>query len=427
MVLHRKPIGGFNKMKLVWVCYSRMLESVEHLSGSERIERLRHLAADGIEVHLIAGQFNEKHYSSCVSANLHLVSIPIKYLPMFSTIIYGLTLFFFLPFYLIRVRPDVVICDQSPSIFLIWKPILSKLLNFKLIIDVRSTPVTSGTRVKIVFHSSMWVAKTLFDGMTVVTPLMRDEICHTFNIDPNWTGILSNGISEEFISTEEIIDRGRILREQLGLTNKFVILYHGSFRLTGGLIESIKAIALVKDKHPDAVLFLLGSSDRQLLDLLRQTIKENKVEENVFLHGPVGFLKVPEFIAMSNLGLVPLPNIPFWRYQQPLKLLEYLAMNKTVIISESPAHRIVVSNNKNAIYVPQVTPTEIAKAIEYAYNNKEKLDEWGRIGRDIVIKKYVWKKVNEDFTAYLQTVRLSKNGYATPKKRQNYRACISKF
>jgi hypothetical protein len=170
MAYSTKSIDLSKKMKLVWACHSRMLESGEHLSGSERIERLRHLAADGDEVHLIAAQFDKKHYSSSVSANLHLISIPIKYLPMFSTIIYGLTLFFFLPFYLVRVRPDVVVCDQSPSIFLVWKPILSKLLNFKLIIDVRSTPVSSGTRVKIIFHSSMWVAKALFDGMTVVTP-----------------------------------------------------------------------------------------------------------------------------------------------------------------------------------------------------------------------------------------------------------------
>jgi glycosyltransferase involved in cell wall biosynthesis len=389
------------------------LESLEHLSGSEIIERLRHLAEDGNEVHLVAAQFSKKGYNHRVSPNLHLVSIPLKYLPVFSPIIYGFALFIFLPIYLVRVCPDFVISDQSTALFLLWKPILAKFLKFKMILDVRSTPVSSGTRVNAIFRSSIWVAKALFDGMTVVTPLMRDEICHTFNIAHDWTGILSNGISEEILSPEKENDNGRILRERLGLAKKFVILYHGSFRLTGGLIESIRAVALIKDKHPNVTLFLLGSSDRQLLDLLRQTIKENKVEENVILHEPVDFHEVPRYIAMSDLGLVPLPNIPFWRYQQPLKLLEYMAMNKAFIVSDSPAHRLVVPDSKNAIYISHVAPLDIATAIEYAYHNRDKLDEWGKVGRDIVMNQYVWKKVNEDFLIYLQSVRLGEKGHAT--------------
>jgi glycosyltransferase involved in cell wall biosynthesis len=248
----------------------------------------------------------------------------------------------------------------------------------------------------------------MFDGITVVTPMMRDEICRLFGLDPSWTGILPNGISEEVFAPEEENCNRVVLREQLGLTKKYVIMYHGAFRMNGGLIESIRAIALLKESHPGIVLFLLGHAEEEDMDLLVQTIKENRVEKNVIIHEPVGFYEVPKYIAASDLGLVPLPNIQFWRYQQPLKLLEYLAMNKPCAVSDSPAHRAIVGESKSAIYIPRIAPFEIADAIKYAYDHRTELIEWGKEGRLIVMKKFIWKKVNETLVTYLQSVPLSK-------------------
>ena len=84
-------------------------------------------------------------------------------------------------------------------------------------------------------------------------------------------------------------------------------------------------------------------------------------------------------------------------------------MKKPVIISDIPAHRSVIRDNKNGIYVSHVNPVEIAKAIRYAYDNRDKLKEWGKIGRQIVIRKYVWKKVNEDLMNYLLKIKLGEN------------------
>jgi glycosyltransferase involved in cell wall biosynthesis len=417
--MHAESPKSPQKMKLLWFCYSRILESGETF-GSERIERVRHLAEEGHEEHLIAAYFNKERFAILNNPRLHFVSIPMKYKPLISTVLYGLFLFFFGPFYLAKYRPDVAISDHTTTPFLIWHPLLSRLLRFKTILDVRSTPVGGGARAtlhaRVQFRISVWIAKSIFNGITVVTPMMRDEICRSFKINPEWTAVLSNGISDEVFSPEKEKNTSKAFRAQLGLSKKFVIIYHGSFRQNGGLVESVQAIALLKESHPDVVLYLLGSSTKGVADLLKHTIQESNVEKNVIQHAPVEFHEVPKFIAMSDLGLVPLPNIPFWRYQQPIKLLEYMAMNKAFIVSESPAHRIIISNSKNAIYIQKVTPPEIAKAIEYAYNNRDKLDEWGQTGRSVVMERYIWKKVNEELMIYLRNVQLGETGSATLKR-----------
>jgi len=378
-----------------------MLEGRYHFSGSERIERLSYLSREGIEAYLLTGYFEKNSYQK--DKNLHLLSVPLKYVPIISPLLYGLALFFFLPFYILKIRPDFIVSDISPTPSLIWKPFLSRFVNFKMVLDIRSTPVSTRRRRlgQFSFNLAVWIAKTIFDGMTVVTPMMKKEICRIFGIRSDWVGVLPNGISDDFLKgcREEGDVKG--LREKLGLSNKFVIIYHGSFRSGGGVFESIEAIKLVKNENPDIVFFILGAGTK-ILPIYMRAIETSAVQDNVILHEPVDFHSVPDYISMSDVGLVPLPNIPAWRYQQPLKLLEYMAMGKTIIATDSPAHRYVTGENNNVIYVSNAFPNELAAAMIFSYRNRTKLEDWGRIGQQIIAEKYVWKKVNEDFVCYLK-------------------------
>jgi glycosyltransferase involved in cell wall biosynthesis len=391
-------------MRLLWITWLRALESHSHLSGSERIERLSSLSREGVQAYLLSGNFPKSQYQE--SKNLHLVSIPLKYVPIISPVLYGLALFFFLPLYIIKIRPDYILSDISTTPSLIWKPFLSKLLKFKAVLDIRSTPVNTRRHrsEQTIFNFSIWIAKTMFDGITIVTTMMKKELCQKFGLRLDRVSVLSNGISDDFVNYTKQKCNAIALKEKLGLSNKFVIIYHGSFRSTGGLFESIAAMKLIKKDYPDIVLFLLGTTSPQLLRALRRVIETNDVQNNVIIHGSVSFHEVPDFISISDVGLVPLPNIPTWRFQQPLKLLEYMSMGKMIIAVNSPAHRDAAGESNNVKYVSNLTPNALSDAIIFTYNNKEKLENWGRQGRQVVLEKYVWKKVNAEFIKYLSII-----------------------
>ncbi len=104
---------------------------------------------------------------------------------------------------------------------------------------------------------------------------------------------------------------------------------------------------------------------------------------------------------MADVGIVPLPDMPDWRNQNPIKLIEYLAMAKTVIATNIPANRAVIGRNKCGIYVSSTNPEEIAKAISYAYDNRKKLNEWGASGREIVEAEYGYDRIAQKFEKYL--------------------------
>jgi glycosyltransferase involved in cell wall biosynthesis len=137
---------------------------------------------------------------------------------------------------------------------------------------------------------------------------------------------------------------------------------------------------------------------------MKDLIRVKRLQDNIIIHSSVEYVDVPKYIAMSDVGIVPLPNHPYWRLQSPLKLLEYLAMKKPVIATDIPAHLAAIGRAKCGVYISSIEPAEIAEAIAYTYENRDKLAEWGAIGRTIVQEKYTWEKVAADLESYLLSI-----------------------
>jgi len=385
--------------KIVWIT-ELILDT--HVHRTSRIEILRHLAERGYEVHLLA-IWSKKRYSIS-DPNVHICCFPLRYAPLVQAYFFSAMLFLFLPVFVLLKKPQFIIAEPGPSILaFMWKPLLSSCLRLKVILDIRSTPVESsgwlGSLKALMFNISVLIAKRIFDGLTIITTPMKEEISRKFHIDPESIGVWTSGVSTTLFEPTKYVNEGLQLRDENALTGKFVVFYHGALTLHRGIIESVKSIEILKSKYDDIVFFLLGNGPA--LPVIRTLIQENCLQDKVIVHDVVNYTDVPKYIAMSDVGIVPLPDIPDWRYQCPLNLLEYLAMEKTAIITDIPGNRAIVGESKCGIYIPSADPGEIAEAIAYLRNEKKMLKEWGSCGRAIVKEKYDWRKVAEHLEDYL--------------------------
>jgi glycosyltransferase involved in cell wall biosynthesis len=312
---------------------------------------------------------------------------------------------FFVPLYSLAKKPDSVIV--TPGAFVIpvtiWAKVLAKPLRIKFVLDIRSTPVEVVSRrarlILLFFNISVLLARKALDGITVITEAMRLEISRKFDLDQRKVGLWTCGVSTELFNAANFPDAPVRLRRDLRLEGKLVILYHGVFGLKRGIIESVKAMSAVSG---DVVLFLLG--DGAALPAIMETIKQGGLADRVVVHKPVKYEDVPKYVAMCDVGLVPLPDMPDWRNQNPLSLLECLAMGKPVILTDIPANRSVVGNDRCGIYVPSATPTNFAKAMQYCNNHREALNRWGSSGRTLVQNKYTWTHVAKCLDDYLTSL-----------------------
>lgn len=392
-----------HRKKILWIKPTTLGIFVHHAA---EMEVLKHLAERGHEIYLFAGlnDLSSKKSFQAAYSRIHLILIPLRCAPIITPLLFAFIVFVFLPFFLLSKRPDFVVLEPSPSVICsLWNPLL-RLSKCKAFLEIRSTPVLKPARVglrgylnMLCFNVSVAMAKKAFCGMTIVTELMKREICDKLHINPKFVGVWTNGVPTTLFKPESY--DGTEMRKKLGLTDKFIIFYHGVFGFHRGIIESIKSIEILKNKHNHFVLFLLGRGPAR--SVLKELVQKSGIQDKVIIHNAVDYVDVPKFIAMCDVGIVPLPDSPNWRHQCPIKLLEYLAMKKVVIVTDIPANREVVGESKCGIYASSTDPKEIAKAIIYAYDNKDKLKKWGSDGRAIVEEKYSWKKVAKDFESFL--------------------------
>ena len=397
--------------RIVWA--RNMLLDTDLFAKAE-IEILQHLTERGYEIFFISGHSKQRYKFR--NSKIHLFSIPTgkNSIPLKLHFIFAVVQFLSFPIYLLKVKPDFVIVDWDSLFSLMPMLPFCRLMGIKFVLDVRTTqtPIRNLYQkvelrqylLNLAFSTSVCIAKKKLDGMTIITDLMKKEVCNKFHIDPNWVGVWSSGVSAEHFRYEKYVHDGIELRGKFGLTNRFIVLYHGAFSQARGLMDAIGAMLMVKDRYPTAVLFLLGTGSIETVGDMRKAIQHNGLQDRVILHDAVDYAEVPKYIAMCDVGIVPLLDLPVWRNQCPLKLLEYLAMKKAVILTDIPCHREVVGNNKCGIYLSSTSPAEIARSIAFAYDNKEKLKEWGAKGRVIVENKYTWEKIAEDLDDYLRLI-----------------------
>lgn len=391
-----------HKTSILWVNFI-LLDLAIHKAAYTDI--LQEFSTKGYKSSLITARSNK--VPQIKNRQARIILIPLKRIPLVLPAMYAILMFFFLPIYILIFSPDFIIMEPNVHILSAFPTVLiSRIKKIKIVLDVRSIPVeTVGLRgylEKFWFFVSIVTAKKLFDGMTILTPLMKKEICNNFGIDSTKIGVWTSGVSVSLFNPENLALKSLALKRKIGLSGKFVVFYHGVFTATRGLEEAIEAIKLLKPKYPDIVFFLLGNG--YILNRLKGLIQREGLQENVILANSVDHSEVPKFIGMCDIGIVPLPNHPYWRFQSPLKLLEYLAMEKVVILTDIPAHRAVIGEAKCGIFISSIDSMEIAGAIEYAYLNKEYLEGWGKIGRELVEEKYTWEKVAKDLEKYLFSI-----------------------
>jgi len=399
-----KTESNLRRMSILWVT-STMLDAELHKSA--RLQLVEQFSNAGHRTSLIAVRSKQKPSFE----RLRILAVPLRYVPVIQPIMFAVVLVFLLPLYVLQWQPDFIVFQPQADVSILGSlpgVFLSKLKKVKCMLDIRSIPVeTAGIRGRLQelwFSVSVLTAKNFLDGMTIITPQMRNEVSRKFQIDPATVGVWTSGVSTSIYDPKQYVGKTTELKNKLGLTGKFVVFYHGVFSPNRGLTELVEAIKILKPKYPQIVAFLLGKgpSSQQLKDL----IKTESLQNNVMIHEPVDYPDVPIFIALSDVTASPLPDNPYWRFSCPLKLLEYMAMEKTIILSNIPAHREVVDRAKCGIYIGSVTPIEIANAVIYAYANSAHLEEWGITGRKIVEERYTWEKVALDLEEYLASLSI---------------------
>lgn len=361
------------------------------------------LSEMGYEVSLVAASYSWNAEKVEPGAYKRVTLLPVGKFPILMTLLLNLQLFIRLIGFLLlaKEKPDVIITDYSGVYTAVPFALAAQLgwLEVRFVLDIRSPPVDLNPRTgwmkEIEYRGGVFLANHFFDGITAITHSLKDDIVRQHRISPQRIGVWSSGASLSRFDPEQ----AQALDDVEQFHGKFVVIHHGVLSLHRGMQQTIDAFELLQDEYPDILLFLLG--DGPAKKILIDRVQQKELESHVYFHDPVPYHAVPDYLAWADVGIIPLPDIPWWRVSSPQKLMEYLAMQKPVILSDIPAHRNVVGEAGFAVYLSEITPQKIAEGIVELYNRRADLDTLGREGRIIIEKEYTWRAQARRLEAFL--------------------------
>jgi glycosyltransferase involved in cell wall biosynthesis len=335
---------------------------------------------------------------------VYLPTIKAKWLNHFT---FFVSAWFYLLYIFIADRPDVIMIDHhaAPATLPFCLFARAGLTRVRFFLDIRTVPVETsgltGRLEKASFRSSIILAKHLFSGVTVISPAMKSLLVTEYGFSEERIGVWSSGVSLTHFNPKSITQiQRRHRRKELGLNGRFVVLYHGTLGMNRGLSEAIDACRIALKSCPELCLVVIGEGAAR--NKLAEKIRSLNLESACVLLNAVPYEDMPLHIAMADIGILPFPDLEWWRVSSPLKLLEYLAMEKPVVVTDIEAHKQVLGASGQGFFAVSNNPEDLSDAILNAYKTGAvQLKKMGTSGRALVEQQYTWDKQADRLEAFL--------------------------
>ncbi|MCX6818598.1 MAG: glycosyltransferase family 4 protein [Candidatus Aenigmarchaeota archaeon] len=177
---------------------------------------------------------------------------------------------------------------------------------------------------------------------------------------------------------------GKRKKMQISLHNS--ILYAGRMAENKGLEELLKAFVHVKEKIPDAKLYLTGKPNRYM-HKIKELIDKLNLKDVIFL----GFVQLENLLYLyKKTSCFVLPSI-----YEPFGLVAGEAMaNNALVILSNKCGIAEILDKRVAFILNDLKPEKIAETIVYVLKHQEKLKPMR-----IKAKKYIETNINIDNTA----------------------------
>jgi glycosyltransferase involved in cell wall biosynthesis len=114
--------------------------------------------------------------------------------------------------------------------------------------------------------------------------------------------------------------------------------------------------------------------------------------------------------------MMPYPISEYWEGNVPIKILEYMAMEKVVLCTNLVAFRTITRGASCAHIIPDNSPERIAAALESLYLQRARLPQWGQAGREIVKTGYTWQAIASDISAFLRRTAATRASLAAVQR-----------
>lgn len=170
-----------------------------------------------------------------------------------------------------------------------------------------------------------------------------------------------------------------------GLTGKTVCGFAGAFHHWHGIDWFVEEVISDLKNHPQLVLFLVGDGPRYqyIIDLA----KEHNITEQILMTGRIEHNEIPKAVAAMDFGIIPDSN----DYGSPMKLFEFMAMGKGMVVPDFTPITEVVEDNFNSWLFERKNKQDCKKRFFEVASDHEQLKKVGKNAIEYIETKRQWR------------------------------------
>jgi colanic acid biosynthesis glycosyl transferase WcaI len=305
-------------------------------------------------------------------------------------------------------KHDAALVMSPPLLMGITAYTVKMLKNTPFVLSVQDlypeTAIELGMlKNKYLINLSQKLEKFLYqksDKIAVISDGFKKNLISK-GIDSDKIEVIHNWVDLEFITPSE---RDNHIRTEYEIGNKFMILFAGTMGLAQGLDTIIESARLLRDI--DDILFVFvghGVAKERLISTCRKYALEN-----------VKFIpvqpreRIPSFLAAADVCLATLKRKLLFSITIPCKIYEIMSAGRPIVLGVDGDAKQLIEKANCGICVEPENPHEMADAIIKMYENDDLRAEYGRNGRNYVVKNHSRWQLTK---AYERLLRDAANSY----------------
>lgn len=196
------------------------------------------------------------------------------------------------------------------------------------------------------------------------------------------------------------------------------LIYNGTVNQLRGRDVMLEAIVLANRNRKIAHLTIVGANEEQLR-YCSEYASQFGIADALTVRGRIPGREIPSILGNADIGLCFMEDLPWWRFNPPTKLFEYLVAGLPVLASDIRTHTQYIADWHNGM-ICQYDSHSLAQAIALLWERRESL----RLLQDNACKsgqQYLWDRIEPEFLKAIKAIARttrhasSKDSGALPK------------
>jgi glycosyltransferase involved in cell wall biosynthesis len=319
------------------------------------------------------------------------------------------------PIFKIILVPYLDFFKGSPNSFWYWIRFISFLISARILLfkynydvlytrELYLTPFFRNVFLEIhSFSNSLNMLQRfsfkVSSSIVVLTSFIKTKIIN-IGINQNKILVAPDAVRlEDFnntLSKEEA-------RNKVGLKNEIKIFgYIGTLR-TMGMEKGVSvAIDALKSLNSSYYLYIVGGTSEDI-DYYKKYVLNNGLTDRVIFAGRVSHKDIAIHISACDVLVAPFPENEHYKYfMSPLKIFEYMASKRPMVVSDLPSLHEVLVKDKTSVFVPPNNSKLLAEGIVRLVEDVEFASRISDNAYMEVKDKYTWKKRAEKIIYFIK-------------------------